>query len=106
MSGERLLAIELDLLQDKRSRSWVAGGGKGIGKATCHRLAAEGAAKVVVADLDLQAAQKVVADLQRDCDSVVAAQVRGPPSIILLPLILKLAAHESGSGSLAVGVTH
>lgn len=43
--------------------AFVTGGGGGIGRATCLRLAAEGAA-VVVADLDLTAAQGVVAEIE------------------------------------------
>ncbi|KAL3238550.1 hypothetical protein MRX96_048091 [Rhipicephalus microplus] len=40
----------------------VTGGASGIGKATCHALAAQGAS-VVVADIDLHAAQVVAAEL-------------------------------------------
>ncbi|KAH7961056.1 estradiol 17-beta-dehydrogenase 8 [Rhipicephalus sanguineus] len=40
----------------------VTGGASGIGKATCHVLAAQGAS-VVVADLNLRAAQAVAAEL-------------------------------------------
>jgi glucose 1-dehydrogenase/3-oxoacyl-[acyl-carrier protein] reductase len=43
--------------------AFVTGGGGGIGRATCQRLASEGAA-VVVADLDLTAAQGVVAEIE------------------------------------------
>ena len=41
----------------------VTGGGGGIGGATCRRFAAEGA-KVAVFDMNLEAAQRVVAEIQ------------------------------------------
>jgi 2-hydroxycyclohexanecarboxyl-CoA dehydrogenase len=41
----------------------VTGGGGGIGGATCRRLAQEGA-RVAVFDMNLEAAQRVVADIQ------------------------------------------
>jgi len=41
----------------------VTGGGGGIGGATCRRFASEGA-KVAVFDMNLEAAQKVAADIQ------------------------------------------
>src|SRR3990167_8000772 len=41
----------------------VTGGGGGIGVATCRRLAAEGA-KVAVFDMNLEAAEKVAADIR------------------------------------------
>lgn len=60
----------------------VTGGGGGIGGATCHRLAVEGA-KVAVFDRDLAAAQKVAADINAaggtaaafHCDITHRAQV-------------------------------
>lgn len=50
----------------------VAGGGNGIGAATARRLAAEGAA-VLVGDLDLAAAEGVVAEIDRAGGSARAA---------------------------------
>jgi 3-oxoacyl-[acyl-carrier protein] reductase len=62
----------------------VTGGGKGIGRAIAQRLSRAGA-KIVVADIDLQAAQKVVAEIksaggQADCvqsDVASAKSVEG-----------------------------
>ena len=41
----------------------VTGGGNGIGRALCRRFAAEGAKAVVVADIQLDAAQKVATEI-------------------------------------------
>jgi NAD(P)-dependent dehydrogenase (short-subunit alcohol dehydrogenase family) len=41
----------------------VTGGGNGIGRAMCQRFAAEGAKAVVVADIELEAARKVAAEI-------------------------------------------
>ncbi|KAK9862737.1 hypothetical protein WJX84_001941 [Apatococcus fuscideae] len=52
----------------------VIGGGSGLGKATCKRLAAE-AARVIVADIDVETAQAVAAAIQETGGSSEAAQV-------------------------------
>lgn len=51
----------------------VTGGGGGIGGATCHRFAAEGA-KVAVFDMNLDAAQKVAESIQRAGGQAAAFQ--------------------------------
>ena len=45
----------------------VTGGAQGLGEAICHRLAAEGA-HVVVADLNIEGAQQVAADITANTD--------------------------------------
>lgn len=45
----------------------VTGGAQGLGEAICHRLALEGA-HVVVADLNLEGAQRVAADIMAQTD--------------------------------------
>ena len=46
-------------------RALVTGGGSGIGAATCHRLAAEGA-HVVVTDINLETAREVAGEISGD----------------------------------------
>lgn len=52
----------------------VTGGGSGIGEATAHRLASEGAA-VVIADIDLGAAERVVTDIEAAGGRALACEV-------------------------------
>ena len=55
--------------------SGCTGGGSGLGKATSKRLAAE-AAHVLVADIDLKAAERVAEDIADAGGSAETAQVR------------------------------
>lgn len=53
----------------------VTGGAQGVGEAICHRLAHEGA-HVVVADLNLEGAERVAADiLARTCRRAISVEV-------------------------------
>jgi NAD(P)-dependent dehydrogenase (short-subunit alcohol dehydrogenase family) len=51
----------------------VTGGGNGIGRAMCRRFAAEGAKAVVVADIDVDSAHKVAAEIGGHAHSVNVA---------------------------------
>lgn len=51
--------------------AWVTGGASGIGEATCHRLAAEGAT-VVVADLNAEGASRVAEAINASGGKAVA----------------------------------
>ncbi|KAK9836807.1 hypothetical protein WJX74_008465 [Apatococcus lobatus] len=53
----------------------VIGGGSGLGKATCWRLASEGADRVVVADINSGAAEKVAEEIGSAGGSAEAVQV-------------------------------
>jgi NAD(P)-dependent dehydrogenase (short-subunit alcohol dehydrogenase family) len=56
----------------------VAGGASGIGRALCRRFHQEGAAKVVVADLDREAAERVAGEIAGaaiECDVSDEAQI-------------------------------
>ena len=53
------------ILEDKIAL--VSGGAQGLGEAICHRLAAEGA-HVIVADLNIEGAQQVAADIVANTD--------------------------------------
>ena len=50
-------------MQVQEQLVFVTGGGSGIGEALCRRFAAEGAARVVVADLAGEQAERVAADI-------------------------------------------
>lgn len=56
----------------------VTGGGNGIGAALARRFAAEGAAGVVVADLDAAGAERVAAELPDGRGSAMAGDVTDP----------------------------
>src|SRR6266702_4258851 len=59
--GDTIRSRRLMELADKHVV--VTGGGNGIGRALCHRFAAEGARKIVVADVDGDRANAVAAEV-------------------------------------------
>src|SRR5262245_1022717 len=59
----------------------VTGGANGIGRALCRRFAQEGAAAIVVADLDQQAAERVAADVRGDA---IRTDVSHEPDVVRL----------------------
>src|SRR5256885_15886362 len=61
-----------DRLQDKVCL--ITGAGSGIGRASAHRFAEEGA-RVVVADIDLDAARRTVEEISATSPDSVAEQV-------------------------------
>lgn len=82
----------------------VTGGGSGIGRATCQRLAAEGA-RVAVVDLDLEAAATVASSIDgesfgvdvRDADGVKAAVDAAAGTFGGLDIVF----NNAGTGSMA-----
>jgi NAD(P)-dependent dehydrogenase (short-subunit alcohol dehydrogenase family) len=52
----------------------VTGGGAGIGRAMCRRFAAEQPARIVVADLDGEAARRVAAEIRGDAFEIDVAR--------------------------------
>jgi glucose 1-dehydrogenase len=74
----------------------VTGGGSGIGKATCARIAGEGG-RVVVADLDLTSAQATVDEIVKAGGTAVAAQCDVGKSADVQAVIAKAVQTYGGS---------
>jgi meso-butanediol dehydrogenase/(S,S)-butanediol dehydrogenase/diacetyl reductase len=70
---ESMLEVRMAKLVEGKSII-VTGGGGGIGEGIARDLAAEGA-RVVVADIDLAAAERVAASIRKDKGEAVAVQV-------------------------------
>jgi NAD(P)-dependent dehydrogenase (short-subunit alcohol dehydrogenase family) len=60
----------------------VTGGGNGIGAALCRRFAAEGAAAVVVADLDAGAAQAVASEIGGESHALDVTDERAVAALV------------------------
>lgn len=74
----------------------VTGGGSGIGKATCARIASEGG-RVVVADLDPASAQATVDDITKAGGTAVAAQCDVGKSSDVQAVVAKAVATYGGA---------
>lgn len=57
------MSVYLSCMQIKDKVIIVTGGANGIGRALCHKFAAEQAKAVVVSDIDVQGAERVAADV-------------------------------------------
>lgn len=57
-------SVYLSSMQIKDKVVVVTGGANGIGRALCHKFAAEQAKAVVVSDIDVQGAERVAADIK------------------------------------------
>lgn len=58
------MSVYLSSMQIKDKVIIVTGGANGIGRALCHKFAAEQAKAVVVSDIDVQGAERVAADVK------------------------------------------
>ncbi|MCS6711772.1 SDR family oxidoreductase [Brachybacterium sp. EF45031] len=79
-------------------RALVVGGGHGIGAATAHRLATEGA-RVVVADLSLEEAQRVAEELPGSGHGAVALDITSGESVTAA--VAQAVAHLGGLDAVA-----
>ena len=81
------------LLQDQIAI--VTGGGQGVGKAICHRLAREGA-HIVVADLNLAEAESVAAEIEVRTDQQAIAVHADVTDETHVEAMVEWAVHEFG----------